>query len=790
MATDATKLVIVLEAQSKKLQNSLVQVNRNIDRFAAATERRFEQMNARNAASFEKLNASVRGSLGRLQGFIAPVVGTLGVREIVRFSDAWTEASNKVAAASQVAGIEGRSLDELKTSANGARVEFAEYVDLYSRLLRVSPGVAATELEVARAADIVSRSFKAGGASAQEQAAGLIQLGQAIGSGFLQGDELRSIRENAPLLAQAIADEFGVTIGELKKLGAEGEVTSARVFKAILAGGEGIDAAFARTQSTIQDAFTRIENEFIAYVGTAGQAEGATQGLIEALNYVADNFKDISNTVVQFSAILAGAFAGKAIVGGIGAATVALGAFLTALRAGTLTAVTFTAALGPIGLLAGAAAAAMVLLYNAQFDAQRAADAHSEALVENQSKLDLARESSDKYRKALQKQIALQLAAADAALAEASAQLEAAEARADLGAQNFESGAATMIGPGASGQAPAIATTSAIRDAATSEARARLEAAKQRVADFRRQLAEIDNIRLTPEGTGDSAGGGKLPGGGGGSGSKDKKNEYEKATESILKRTAALQAETAAQAGLNPLINDYGFAVERAKAETELLAAAHEAGLEITPQLRAAVAMLAESYAGAGVEAKKLAEAQGEIRDKAIDAFATMRDVTQGFISDLLQGKSAAEALGNALSNIGNKLIDMGLNAIFGTGSGSNPFGLLGNAFGFADGGVAAHGRPRKFASGGISKTAAIFGEAGPEAAVPLPDGRRIPVDLRMPHGGTGGGITVNVNQPVDATGADQAAIVRLETALAKSRAELPAQVVKAVREAKKTRNL
>jgi tape measure domain-containing protein len=51
----------------------------------------------------------------------------------------------------------------------------------------------------------------------------MIQLRQALSSGILQGEELRSIREQAPLVAQAIAQEMGVTIGKLKELGAEGE---------------------------------------------------------------------------------------------------------------------------------------------------------------------------------------------------------------------------------------------------------------------------------------------------------------------------------------------------------------------------------------------------------------------------------------------------------------------------------------------------------------------------------------------------------------------------------------
>ena len=100
-----------------------------------------------------------------------------------------------------------------------------------------------------------------------------------------------------------------------------------------------------------------------------------------------------------------------------------------------------------------------------------------------------------------------------------------------------------------------------------------------------------------------------------------------------------------------------------------------------------------------------------------------------------------------------------------GKGSGGGA-GLIGKLFGFADGGVMVPGQgPRalnRFAVGGVSRKAAIFGEAGPEAAVPLPDGRRIPVDLRLPNisaeaqkasPGGAGGVQVNISIPLHLSG-------------------------------------
>ena len=724
MADDNTKLIIVLEAQSKKLQNSLVQVNRQIDRFAQQTERRLAQMQKSSTASFERLATSMRSSMGGLNSVLGPLIGAVGVREVINYADAWTEAGNKIAAAAQVSGQFARPLEQIKDAANDARTDLSSYVDLYSRLLRISPNVSASEIEVARATDIVAKSLKAGGAAASEQAATLTQLGQALGSGALQGDELRSLRENAPLVVQAIADEFGVTIGQLKELGAEGKLTSDRVFKAILKGGEDIEAAFAATQSTIKDAFTRIENEMTAYIANAGDASGATQGLIDALNFLADNFKETADVVVQFATLLAGALAGRAIAGiviGIGQAVGAIGAFVVALRAGTLAAGGFTAALGPIGLIAGLAAAAIFLLNQANEEGARKSAAHAATMGENAAAIEVARDASSEYRKALRDQIAMQVEAAEAALTEADAITRAARVKA--AASRIDILGMTFSDPFANGAADAALQNSLILDKA--------------YQDLAAQLVKIDEIMTTPA----------KPGKGGGAGT-GKLDDYQKAIEKLKERTADLQAETAAQAALNPLINDYGFALEKAKAQQDLLNAAKAAGIALDEPTLAGIEAAAEAYANASVDAKKLTEAQDNALESMRGWFDVSRDALSGFITDLKEGKSAAEALGGVFDKLANKFLDMGLDVLFGTGG--KDFGAIGQIFGFANGGIAAGGRPQslpRFAGGGVAKSASIFGEAGPEAAVPLPDGRRIPVDLRAPaSSAAGGAIQVSVS--------------------------------------------
>lgn len=212
-------------------------------------------------------------------------------------------------------------------------------------------------------------------------------------------------------------------------------------------------------------------------------------------------------------------------------------------------------------------------------------------------------------------------------------------------------------------------------------------------------------------------------------------NAYKDEVASIKERTAALREGTAAQAAVNPLVNDYGFALEKAKAESRLLADAQRAGMAITPQLRDQIGELATGYAQASVEAKQLSESQKDIRKNAEEWASLEKDVFKGFLSDLRDGKSGAEALSNALKKVADKLLDMAVDGIFSTkggagGGGTGFFGSLlgsiGKIFGFASG-TSNTGGKRGQPAGVVH---------GQEAVIPLPAGGKVPVQLNTPSAG------------------------------------------------------
>ena len=278
MATDDERLLIRIEATQRQFERQL----RSMNASASRSTRRYER-------DFKKANQGIIASHRRMGTAFNAIMAGLGVRSVIRYADAWTAAGNKIAAASQISGRQARSLSELNDLADETRAGLTETVDLYSKLLRATANFVTTEEEIARATEITNKAFIAGGAAASERAAGILQLGQALGSSFLQGDELRSIRENAPLLAQAIANEFETTIGGLKALGAEGKLTSERVYRAILNGQADIEAAFASTNATIGDGFTRVKNALTEYIATGDDSIHATEKLVSALNFLAEN---------------------------------------------------------------------------------------------------------------------------------------------------------------------------------------------------------------------------------------------------------------------------------------------------------------------------------------------------------------------------------------------------------------------------------------------------------------------------------------------------------------------
>jgi len=191
--------------------------------------------------------ASATGGLSRggalMAGFAGGVAGSLttmaaggamdAVRGTVQAGLAAESARVRLRALTNEFGEYNAAQAATARIAQTLRISNTEAEDSFSKLYAALRPTGVTLKEVEDAYIGFTAAARASGATATESAAALQQLKQALGSGVLQGDELRSIREQAPAVGQAIAKELGVTVGELKKLGEEGKITTDVVLKAL-----------------------------------------------------------------------------------------------------------------------------------------------------------------------------------------------------------------------------------------------------------------------------------------------------------------------------------------------------------------------------------------------------------------------------------------------------------------------------------------------------------------------------------------------------------------------------
>ncbi|ALJ98230.1 tail length tape measure protein [Brucella phage BiPBO1] len=735
MATDVERLIVSLEARTKAFENALNRANGTANKRARQIEKRFADMNKNISATFSNSlkNATALAGVG------------LSAREVIQYADAWTQAGNMIRAAAASAGVQVRTLEQLNAGANDARVSLTDYADLYARLIRSASGVAKSEEEIALATNLVSKAFKAGGASAQEQAAGILQLGQALGSGVLQGDELRSIRENAPIVAKAIADEFKVSISGLKQLGADGKLTSDRVFRAIINAQKGIEEQFRATNTTIGDSFTKLANNLTQYIGQANEAYGITATVGGIVNALADNIGLVANSAAAAAVVLLSQYVpAMARVAVAGAAMVATNPFL--LLAAGIGAATFAVSaygdeIRPIaGEMANLQDYASVAWEEIEIGATNAAEVTRDAMLSvinfiSQMMDDTKTEWSD-VGSFITNELDGVIAAFKGLVAETKVifnELPSAVAEYVIDAMN------AMIAGVESGMNKALNGINAVSKAlngvdkflgftpllnenlsvdlgrientyrgagkAASDAwNKALEAgrkryfseylqdvrnkanarARQRTADAKDQDLIAPNNK--PNTTGFGGGSGASADGDGGKkkrGRMERQNELQREIEQIKERTATLQAETAAQAQINPLIDDYDYAITKARATQELLNAAKKAGIEITPALKEQINGLAEGYAHATAEANKLAESQEQAREAADFFKNSMLDAFQSMVPTIETGNKALDKFLNTLIEavIQATLLGKGpLAGLFGGGGLFKGGGLLGGA--------------------------------------------------------------------------------------------------------------
>ena len=346
MAVKADAVVVELEARVAEYGRRINRAERNFSNKMDEMRRSAGLTERRNVAAFNNVSQSANRMSSMVTAAISAIAVGLAGREVIQYADAWTEAGNKIAAAGTALEDQQERLSELAETAIETRSSFDATASLYARLGIATENLTGKSYDLLKITELINKATVAGGASTAERNSTVIQLSQALASGQLMGEELRALRENAPLLLKAIAQEFGVTIGELKELGAEGELTAERILDGIVNAQEGIEARFSKTNVTIGDSFENLKTRVTEYIGTADDSLGMSEKLSGAIMYVAENVDAFAEALVIAGAALTGAL-GAAAVGSAVQGLSSVGALI----------------MGPGGLILGAGALAAAFAY-------------------------------------------------------------------------------------------------------------------------------------------------------------------------------------------------------------------------------------------------------------------------------------------------------------------------------------------------------------------------------------------------------------------------------------------
>ena len=253
---------------STEIKNAKRQAN-NFNNFGQGVFGRFFAglQNARLSTFIQQLGISnnllgvMQGTMGRLVGPLAAFAGiSFSIQSYIAMSDQLKTIEGQIKNVVKSGKETKRVEEEIYAMAGRSRQSYAESANLFTSVARNASELGKSTDDILKFTEDVSNAMLLGGGSAASQQAALVQLGQALGSGTLRGDELNSIMEQAPKLAETIAKGMGTTIGNLRKLGSDGKLTAKDVFDAVRKQSDSLKKDLGNMPWTVAQATNRIRD--------------------------------------------------------------------------------------------------------------------------------------------------------------------------------------------------------------------------------------------------------------------------------------------------------------------------------------------------------------------------------------------------------------------------------------------------------------------------------------------------------------------------------------------------
>lgn len=295
MANRTEQLGIKITADANGVNAEIEKVIRNVNKLGATGQTAAKNLQRTTQATQSMGSAAIAASQA-----LSALGVSFSIVQLGKIADAYANIQARIKLVSGSAAELATANRELFRISQENLSPLQETASMYARIAQSIADMGRSQKDALAVTDLVGKTLRISGASAAEASSAILQFGQALGSGVLQGEELKAILESSPRLAKALADALNVTTGQLKAMGAAGELTSRQVVDALLSQGDKIKREYGQIPTTIGAAFTQLENAFTRYIGNADQATGSSRKFAESISQLADNLPRILDGMSKF----------------------------------------------------------------------------------------------------------------------------------------------------------------------------------------------------------------------------------------------------------------------------------------------------------------------------------------------------------------------------------------------------------------------------------------------------------------------------------------------------------
>lgn len=253
----------------------------------------------------------------------AALGAALSIRTLAAMSDEAAELNARLKLATKSTDEFNRAQQGTFEIAQRTRTSLKATAELYARIERSTRDLSLNQATILQLTETINQAAQLSGGGQGAEAA-LFQLSQGLAAGQLRGEELNSVLEQAPRLAEAIAAGMGKPIGALRELAMQGKLTAEEVLRALLKSSDEIAREFAQLPPTIAGGFTQIRNAFLQYIATSNEAGTAARSVADALKYLADNLATVIETTLRLGSAALALWALPKVAAAVGVAFAAM----------------------------------------------------------------------------------------------------------------------------------------------------------------------------------------------------------------------------------------------------------------------------------------------------------------------------------------------------------------------------------------------------------------------------------------------------------------------------------